>query len=163
FGVGGLLLTASSVWFEVGDGHSAGNPFLGIAGIAYGIYCARQARRQVTRTLLTIDRSGIRSEDGSYDQSWAGVVMVWVGSSTGLRLPLVGQPVLSLFTSSGVDFARRAGTPPKARCSVPVGLPWTVDKLCVELRRITDAPVLDGSEVSRSSAAALLQRQGSGG
>ena len=157
FLVAGFLFAAASIWSELRD-ESFGNPVLGLAAIGYGIYCLVQARRQVTRDVLRIDRSGIRSGDGLYDQTWNGVVLVWVGSSTGLRLPFVSPPVLSVFTHAGLDFARRAGTRPQARYSVPVGGPWTVSRLCDQLRRITDADVVDGHEVSRRAAAADLQR-----
>lgn len=157
FVVGGLVLTAVSLWFGSGDGRSSTSPFFGLAATAYGIYCGVQSRRQVTRTLLHIDGSGIRSEDGRYDQTWSGVLMVWVGSSTGLRLPLVGQPTISLFTGAGVDFARRAGTRPKPRLTVPVGLPWTVRRLSERLRAITDVPVVEGTRVSRAAAASALE------
>lgn len=162
FIVGGLLLTAVSIWLDVGDDRSGGNPVVGLMAIGYGIYCQVQARHQVTRNLLRIDRSGIRSADGLYDQTWNGVVMVWVGSSTGLRLPLVGQPVLSVFTQAGLDFAGRAGTRPKARYSVPVGPPWTVRELSSELSMITSASVTNGHQVSRASAAAALQQSSEG-
>ncbi len=159
FVVVGVLLVGLSVWLGDRDDRFV-NPFVGLTAIGYGLYCARQARRQVTRTLLRIDRSGIRSGDGVYDQGWGGVVMVWVGSSTGLRVPLVTEPVLSVFTGSGLDFARRAGTRPKALCSVPVGAPWTVRKLCEQLAAITDVPVVDGRTTSRAAAAATLQYPG---
>jgi hypothetical protein len=157
FLVAGLLFTAASIWSDLRHG-SFGNPVLGLAAIGYGSYCLVQARRQVTRDVLRIDRSGIRSGDGLYDQSWNGVVMVWVGSSTGLRLPFVSPPVLSVFTHAGLDFARRAGTRPQARYSVPVGGPWTVRRLCSRLRLITAADVVDGHETSRRAAAAALRR-----
>jgi len=157
FLIGGLLWTAASVWADVRHDESFANPFLGLASIGYGIYCRVQARRQVTRNLLRVDRSGIRSGDGLYDQTWNGVVMVWVGSSTGLRLPFVNPPVLSVFTHAGLDFARRAGTRPQARYSVPVGPPWSVRTLCRQLREITDATVVNGHDVSRRVAAADLQ------
>lgn len=157
FIVGGLLLTAVSVWLEVGDHRPVGNPLVGLAALGYGIYCQVQARRQVTRNLLRIDRSGIRSGDGLYDQTWNGVVMVWVGSPTGLRLPLVEQPVMSVFTQAGVDFAARAGTRPKARYSVPAALSWKVARLCDELGKITNVTVVNGHDVSRFSAARALQ------
>ena len=153
----GLLVTAVSIWLDVRPGSGGGDPFLGLVAVGYGIYSLVQARRHVTRTLLRIDRSGIRSGDGLYDQSWDGAVMVWVGSSTGLRLPFVGQPVLSVFTEAGLDFARRAGTRPSPRYSVLVGPPWTVRTLAGTLRTITDASVVNGHEVSRPAAAVALQ------
>lgn len=159
FVVGGVLLTAVAVWLEVRHGRSDVNPFLGPGAVAYGLWCALQARRQVTRTLLRIDRSGLTSDDGLHDHTWAGVEMVWVGSSTGLRLPVVGRPVLSLFTSAGVDFATRAGTRLKPRSTIPVGPPWTVRTLCDQLAQITPVLVVDGTEVSRAAAAAELQRR----
>ena len=153
----GLLLTVVSIWLEVQPDRSRGNPVLGLLLAGYGVYCLVQARRQVTRNLLRIDRSGIRSPDGLYDQTWDGVVLVWVGASSGLRLPLVDPPVLSLFTAAGLDFARRAGTRPGPRFSVPVGPPWTVAALCRELSTITDATVVSGRDVSRRTAAAGLR------
>ncbi len=65
-------------------------PLLPLAAVGYGIYCAVQARHQVTQTVVQIDSSGVRSGDGVFDHSWAGVVLVWVGSATGLRLPVAG-------------------------------------------------------------------------
>jgi len=156
--VGGLLLTAVWVWSEARTSRSIGNPVIGLAGVAYGVWCLVQARRQVTRDVLRIDRSGIRSGDGLYDQTWGGVVMVWVGSPTGLRTPFVAQPVLSVFTRAGVEFAARAGTSPSARYSVPVATTRTVALLCAELRSITGATVVSGHDRSRSSAARALQQ-----
>jgi hypothetical protein len=156
FVVGGILLTAVSWWWAARHDRSPSDPLFGVVAVGYGVYCAVQARRQVTRTLLRIDRLGLRSPDGVHDRSWAGVVMVWVGSSTGWRLPFVSQPVISLYTSAGVDFARRAGTRPKPVVSLPVGPPWTVPALCDQLRAITGAPVLSGREVSRPAAARTL-------
>lgn len=157
FLVGGMLLTGVSVWLGTGE-RSAGNPVVGVFGAGCGVHCLVQARRRVTRNLLTVDRPGIRSSDGLYDQSWDGVVMVWVGSSTGLGPAIAGQPVLSLYTGAGIDFARRAGTRPAPRYSVPVGLPWTVATLCERLQAITDATVVSGRDVSRRAAAAELLR-----
>ena len=156
----GLLLAAAFAWQTAAQDRSSVNPFWALLVLGYGVYCIRQARRQVTRTLLRIDRSGLRSGDGLHDRRWDGVVLVWVGSSTGLRLPDVTQPTLSLFTAAGVDFARRAGTRPKALFTIPVGAPWTVRTLCEQLRSITDAPVLSGRDISRAGAAAGLEEPG---
>ncbi len=161
FLVAGLLMLVVSVWLDVRHDRS-GDPVLGVVAVGYGLYCRVQARRQVTRTVLEIGRTGIRSGDGRWDETWSGVVLVWVGSSSGLRLPFVAQPVLSVFTRAGVEFAARAGTRPKARYSVPVGPPWTVGRLCAELRGITGAAVVDGRAVSRSSAAGALAEPGGG-
>ncbi|GAA3559598.1 hypothetical protein GCM10022197_13820 [Microlunatus spumicola] len=154
--VAGAVWTLVAVVLEAQDAGSGPNPFLGVAVIGYGIWCAVQARHQVTRTLLRVDREGFRSDEGAYDRGWAGVVMVWVGSSTGLRLPVVVSPTVSVFTGGGVDFARRAGTAPKPLHTLPVGGTWTVDRLCAQLREITDVPVVDGTKTSRRRAAAAL-------
>ena len=153
-GLGVVMLAVSVVLFVYSDRDPS--PLVPLAAIGYGVYCARQARRQVTRTLLTIDRAGIRSGDGTYDCTWAGVVLIWVGWSTGLRLPVLSQPVLHVFTQAGVEVAQRAGTPPKALFSLPVGGAWRVSDLCARLETITEAAVVDGTRVSRRSAAADL-------
>ena len=152
----GVVWTVVAVVLEARDAGSAPNPFFGVIVIGYGIWCAVQARHQVTRTLLRIDREGFTSDEGAYDRAWAGVVMVWVGSSTSLRLPLVLSPTISVFTDGGVDFARRAGTAPKPLHTLPVGDAATVDRLCEQLREITDVPVVDGTRTSRRRAAAAL-------
>lgn len=154
--VAGAVWTLVAVVLETLDAGSGPNPFFGVIVIGYGIWCAVQARNQVTRTLLRIDREGFRSDEGAYDRTWAGVVMIWVGSSTGLRLPLVLSPTISVFTGGGVDFARRAGTAPKPLHTLPVGDTWTVARLCEQLREITDVPVVDGTTTSRRRAAATL-------
>ena len=152
---GGILLTAVLIWLAVVH-DTLPDPFLGVMALGYGIYCAGQARRQVTYTVLSIDRSGFRTGDGLYDRDWAGVVMVWVGSPTGLRLPIVRRPAMSIFTELGVDFARRAGTRPKVLYTVPVGR-WEVSDLCRRLGRMTDAAIVNGTQVSRRRAAAALE------
>lgn len=159
FIAGGLLLTTISVLLTVLYGRTP-DLVIGPAAVGYGIYCARQVRRQITHTVLRIDRSGLHSGDGVYERTWAGVVMVWVGSSTGLRLPIVGQPVLNVFTQAGVEFAQRAGTRPKALYTIPVGGLWTVSNLCDRLGKLTDASIVDGTQVSRRDAAAALDPTG---
>lgn len=135
-------------------------PMLPLAAIAYGLYCASRARHQVTQSVIRIDSAGLRSGDGVHDHSWAGVVMVWVGSSTGLRLPDLGQPVLSVFTQAGVDFAARAGLRPQPRYTFPLGGLRDVAEICDRLSRFTDASIVNGTQTSRRTAAASLQRTG---
>jgi len=156
FITGGLLLIMIFVVGIVRYDRTPNDPILALAAIGYGVYCAVQARRQVTHTVLRIDRSGLHSGNGLYDHTWAGVVMVWVGSSSGLRLPIVLGPALHVFTQAGVDFAQRAGTPPKALHTIPVGGFRSVSDLCERLGRITDASIVDGTQVSRRDAAAAL-------
>lgn len=131
-------------------------PLLPLTAVAYGIYCAVRARRQVTRTVLRINRSGLRTDDGLHDHGWAGVVMVWVGSATGLRLPVVHQPVLNVFTGPGLDFAERAGVRPTAQYTIPIGSSWNVPDLCDQLQKITTASIVSGTQVSRRAAASSL-------
>jgi hypothetical protein len=133
---------------------------LPVAAVGYGIYCAVRARRRVTDTVLRIDPSGLRSSDGLHDHTWDGVVMVWVGSATGLRLPAVWQPVLSIFTNAGLEFAHRVGTRPQPLYTMPVGGPWRVAELCDRLSRMTDASIQDGTRISRRAAAASASRAG---
>jgi len=153
----GVAWLAASVLLDVVFDSTRASPFLGVLSVGYGIYCARRARRQVTQLVVRIDSSGLRTGDGVHEHSWADVIMVWVGSGTGLRLPVVSQPVLSVFTRAGVDFARRAGLRPQARYTLPVGGRWGVPELCERLSRMTDATVVDGRRVSRRAAAAALR------
>ena len=152
---GAILLTALLAWLVVVH-DTLPDPIPVLMLLGYGISCVGQARRRVTHTVLRIDRSGFRTGDGLYDRDWAGVAMVWVGSSTGLRLPLVRRPAMSIFTEMGVDFARRAGTRPKVLYTVPVGR-WDVSDLCRRLGRMTDAAIVDGTQISRRDAAAALE------
>lgn len=85
--------------------------------------------------------------------------MVWVGSSTGWRLPFVPRPVLSLFTGAGVDFARRAGSRLQPVQNIPVPGPWRTADLCERLERITGVEVVNGTRVSRRRAAAEVVRR----
>lgn len=134
------------------------NFLLPVAAVGYGIYCAVLARRRVTATLVRIDASGLRSADGLHDHTWDGVVMVWVGSWSGLRLPLVRQPVVSVFTGAGVEFAERVGMRAQPRYTLPVGGPMSVSELCGRLSRMSSVSVLDGTQISRRAAAASLSR-----
>lgn len=133
-----------------------GPVLLGLVAVGYGLWAVVQGRRGVTRVVVRVDRSGIRYVDRGVDRDWSGVVMVWVGSSTGLRLPALGQATLSFYTAAGVDFAGRVGSRPSALFSVPVGGVWDLAGLCARLRAVTDADVVDGSRVSRRAAAAAL-------
>ena len=154
----GVVGTVVSVLLAVMDDRTFS--LLPLVAVGHGVYCAVQARRGVTRTVLRVDSSGLRTGDGVHDYTWAGVIMVWVGSSTGLRLPVVSQPVLHVFTQAGVEFARRAGTLPQARYTLPVGGLWEVSNLCDRLSKITNALIVDGTQVSRRTAAKALSRVG---
>ena len=158
---GGLLLSALSVVLDVVYDSSFSNPLLTLGVVGYGIYFAVQARRQATHTVLRIDRDGLRTGDGLHDHGWAGVVMVWVGSSTGLRLPLLSRPTIHVFTGAGVAFAQRIGTRPQARYAIPVAGRWQIADLCDRLRKVTEASIVDGTRVSRRAAAALLVQDSS--
>lgn len=103
-----------------------------------------------------MEQGRVWTGDGAYDQAWAGVVLVWVGSATGLRLRPVSQPVLSLFTAAGLEYAARAGTRVQPLVTVPVAGHLPVPDLCGRLRRLTDAEVVDGTRTSRRAAAATL-------
>lgn len=153
----GLVATILALVLAIHYGRSP-SLLVPIVAVSYGIYCAIKAQRHVTDTIIRIDPSGLRSTNGIHDHTWDGVVMVWVGSSTGLRLPVVTQPVLSVFTGAGVEFAERVGMRPQPRYTMPVGGPWSVVELCNRLSRITNASVLDGTQISRRAAAASLSR-----
>lgn len=155
---GGLLLTALSIVLDVVYDRSFINPLLTLGAVGYGTYCATQAWRQATHTVLRIDQDGLSTGDGLHDHGWAGVVMVWVGSSTGLRLPLVSRPMIHVFTGAGMEFAQRVGTRPQARYTIPVAGRWRIADLCERLRKVTEASIVDGTRVSRRAAAASLMQ-----
>ena len=156
----GLLLAALAVVLLVVRDRLVISPVPVVAALAHGSWCAVRARRQVSDTLLRMDRSGLRTGDGLHDHDWAGVVLVRVGSRTGLRLPLVSQPFVHVFTEAGVELARRAATPLQARYSIPVSGLLRVRDLCQRLRTLTDARVVDSTRMSlRAAAASFLRDQ----
>ncbi len=87
-------------------------------------------------------------------------MLIWVGPLSGLRLPFVLQPAISVFTDSGVRFAQRARSRPRSLYTIPIdaGLPLT--ELCERLAALTSAEVVDGRKLSRRAAGATLVSTG---
>ena len=101
---------------------------------------------------LAFDRDGVHGADGLRLHSWSGVVAVWVGhprlDRLARRLPRFWSPQLRLYSESGLDFDRRAGTPvhPRVQVAVPAGT--TAEQVAEAVSRMSSAPVLVGGRRS---------------